>query len=157
MLRKSLVPKKPAPELVDELAEIITQIESAFEIGAATTALMKDHNRLTQRNDIEAERYEKLYTSMSSKEAALEALMPSATVVADITREELEEIAKLILEPENDCETSYYLDLFEMNTPSGNSDLFFWPDEEWLVELGTDNPSPAQIVDKAFEQTTIIL
>lgn len=156
MLRETLIPQTPKTETVDELSKIIALIEEAFETKSPTEELMVIHNRLAQRDDIDAQRYEKLYSSMSCKDAALEALMPVATKVADLSREELEDVAKRILEPKNDYETNYFLKLFELNTNSGNSDLFFWPDEHWLKELNTKSPSPAQIVDKASEQSDII-
>lgn len=130
MLRSELSPQSPEPKLVTEVAEIIALIEAALEAGDSTDELMAQHNRLVMRNDIEPARYEKLYTSLSYEEAALEALMPVATKVDDITREELEEIARRIVSPAKHHETTYYLTLFEFNTPAGNSDLFYWPSED---------------------------
>jgi len=157
ILRKSLTPTAPDTDLINQLTEVIRQIEDAFENDTPTDELIQEHNRLAQRTDIEAIRYEKLYSSMSCKEAAVEALMPVASKVADITREELEDIAQRILELVNALETQYFLDLFELNTPSGHSDLFFWPDENWLNQLGTDTPTPCQVVEKALEANTVIL
>jgi len=116
----------------------------------STDALMAEHNRLAARDDITADRYVNLDASMSSKEAAEEALTPVPRVVPDISRDELEEIARLIVQPDDFSHQSYYVKLFELNTPHGNSDLFFWPDPEWLKTIGTDEPTPSQYVDKAF-------
>ena len=150
MLRDVLIPRAPDPDVLKKLADVIRRIEDAFEIGDPTDQLLEEHNRLANRDDIQAIRYQQLYASMSCEEAAFEALMPIATKVPDITRAELEDIANRILNPDNHDETSYYLALFEKNTPNGNSDLFFWPDETWLRELNTQEPTAAQIVERAL-------
>ncbi|MEL6519663.1 MAG: hypothetical protein AAFQ66_01785 [Pseudomonadota bacterium] len=149
-LRPELEPTVPDEATVEQLATVIEQIEQALEDGDPVTDLMTDHNRLTGRIDIEAERYRDLYASMSAEEAAGEALMPVPVQVPDIRREELEDIAQRILTAENDLATAYFGRLFEMNTPHGDPDLFFWPDPDWLKQIGTDDPSPQQIVDKAL-------
>lgn len=151
MLRSELIPSPPSEPEVKRLEEVIAQIVDAFETGASVDELMKTHNQLAKRTDIEAIRYENLYSSMSCREAALEALMPKPAQIPDLSRAELEDIAQRILTPEEEYETSYYLSLFEVNTPSGTSDLFFFPDAEWLKELNIEDPSAAQIVDKALQ------
>jgi hypothetical protein len=148
-LRAALKPGPRDPATVAALTTCIEQIVQALDVGAPTDALMETHNRLAARGDISAERYLNLDASMSSEEAAEEALAPVPRVVPDISRDELEALATLISKPDDHSHTTYFLQLFELNTPHGNSDLFFWPDPEWLRALGTDEPTPSQIVDKA--------
>lgn len=149
-LRSDLRPPRPDPARVAELAQIIGRIVDAFEAGAPTDALMAEHNRLSVRQDIPADRYQELYASMSEEDAAYEALLPKAKPVHDITRVDLEAIAALIIDPGEMRAQAYHLALFEANTPHGTSDLFFWPDPAWLTQLGTDTPTPSQYVDKAL-------
>jgi hypothetical protein len=118
---------------------------------------MSEHNRISGRNDIPADRYEGLHASMSSEEAAHAALLPEPRKVPDINRDELVEIARRVLDETLMDDQTYYLQLFELNTPSGSSDLFFWPDEAWLQQIETKSPTPAQIVDQAMRDKTIRL
>ncbi|MEX3017251.1 hypothetical protein [Gymnodinialimonas hymeniacidonis] len=150
-LRARLRPGPRDPALTKDLSNCIERIVQALEEGADTSALMAEHNRIAGRSDIPAERYESLYASMSAEEAAEEALAPVAECVPGISRGELEALAALIVEPDDFAHQTYYLALFEANTPHGNSDLFFWPDPDWLKELGTNEPTPSQYVDKALK------
>ena len=150
VLRPALQPGARDPATVANLTDCIDKIVDALETGVSTDALMAEHNRLAARDDIGADRYVSLHASMSSKEAAEEALTPEPRVVPDISRAELEEIARVIVQPDDFSHQSYYVKLFELNTPHGNSDLFFWPDPEWIKSIGTDTPTPSQYVEKAL-------
>lgn len=157
-LRPELVPGKPDPAQLDALTRVIDALVDALDASAPTDALMAEHNRITGRTDIPAARYDRLYAAMRSEEAAREALWPEARKVPDITQDELEDIARRIIDIDTYLDDQgYYLALFCLNTPSGDSDLFFWPDAGWVQEIGTDTPSPAQIVARAMRDTSIRL
>lgn len=157
-LRPELEPRKPSSAQIEELALVINALVDALDTGAACEDLMQQHNRISGRTDIDVLRYHQLYSSMSCEEAAEEAFTQAPRVVSDISLEELVEIARRIKAQETPPgHVSYYVQLFEMNTKSGNSDMFFWPEEDWLKELGTDEPSPTQIVERAMRDTSIKL
>jgi len=150
-LRDELVPGPRDPERVARLEQVIGQIVDALETGAPTDALMAEHNRLCGRSDIPTEDYRDLHNRASEDEAAEEAMTPEPRQVTDLTRDELDDIARRIVQPEDIAHQPYYLRLFQLNTPFGSSDLFFWPPAEWLAEIGTDEPTPTQYVEKALK------
>ena len=149
-LRAELVPGPRDPARVAQLEQVITRIVAALETGAPTDVLMSEHNRLCGRTDIIAEDYRDLHNRSSESEAAEEAMTPEPRQITDLTRDELEDIARRIVDPEDLAHQAYYLRLFELNTSHGSSDLFFWPPADWLAEIGTDAPTPSQYVDKAL-------
>ena len=139
------------PARRDRLAFVIRRVAEAIELGEPVDQLMGEHDALAGRGDIPAEEYTAVWAGRGEETTAVEALMGPAPVVPDITRTELVEIARRVRDDAAGDGLSYWLGLFTLNTPArGDPDLFFWPDPEWLSRLGTDEPSPEQIVDEAL-------
>ena len=150
-LRPELQPRPVDPARRDRLALVIRRVAEAIELGQPAGGLMAEHDALAGRGDVEAREYEAVWAGRGEETAAVEALMGPVPVVPDITRAELVEIARRVGDESARDGLSYWLELFTLNTPArGDSDLFFWPDPEWLARIGTDEPSPEQIVDEAL-------
>ena len=151
MLRPELEPRPVDPARCDRLALVVRRIADAIELGEPVDRLMCEHDALAVRSDVAAREHQSVWADDGEERAAAETLMGPARVVPDITRAELVEIARRILDDPAGDGLSYWLELFTLKTPArGDSDFFFWPDPEWLARIGTDEPSAEQTVDEAL-------
>jgi hypothetical protein len=80
--------------------------------------------------------------------------MGEAPHVPDLTRDELIDVVRLILEQPPTPRTDYYLQLFCRNVPhSAPSDLICYPEYYWPEGY---QPTPVEIVEKALDSANII-
>jgi hypothetical protein len=145
-LRPELLPPPVAPERIAELAAAITRITGLMDTGRPY------HDELAAFNagDLTPHDFH-TYDSWGSAETYAHLLArPAHPPIPDITRDELVEIARRIMDgpgPQaDDPDADWYTLLFDTNiTQPGASGLIFHPP----AGLGPD-PSPEQIVDTAL-------
>ncbi|WP_193318282.1 bacteriocin immunity protein [Nonomuraea phyllanthi] len=140
----------PVPhERVERLGAEIDRIARLIEDGRVPEARLS----LAAFNERTGHGYElsdfaAYWESESLQDIARNAARPYPPRVPDITREELAEIVRRIMEA--DQETDYYLKLLDVNVPHPRvSDLIFWPPEELR------DATPEQIVDIALSYRPI--
>jgi hypothetical protein len=149
-LRPELLPPPVSRQRLDELRAEVERIADLLEARPeAADEAIAAFNAMTG-HDYVALDFAEYDGSRSVEEFAREAARPARPVVADITRDELVEIVRRLLEA--DPESDYYLRLLEANVSRpGVSDLVFHPSD------ALEDASAEQIVDEALKHRPIAL
>ncbi|GIE28161.1 hypothetical protein Ait01nite_012060 [Actinoplanes italicus] len=155
-LRPELLPPPVAPERIAELAAAITRIAGLMDTGRPYADELAAFNTDTG-GDLTPHDFH-TYDSWGSAETYAHLVArPGYPRIPDITRDELVEIARRIMDgpgPQaDDPDADWYTLLFDTNiTRPGASGLIFHPP----AELGP-GPTPEQIVDTALAYRPIAL
>lgn len=153
-LRPALQPPTIEAGALDRMTEIVGLIAEAWETGEPVDGLMREHDALAGREDVPARHYRDLCSRCEKRDAAFQALCGRAPIVPDISREELIEVVRRIQGAPMARDMIWWLDLYRGNTPARDGwDPLVWPDPDWLARIGTDEPTPEQIVDEALRRT----
>ncbi|MFI6787628.1 hypothetical protein ACIBG4_09870 [Nonomuraea sp. NPDC050383] len=150
-LRPELLPPPVPRELVEQLGVEIDRIAQLMEEGRMPEArqAVAAFNERTGHS-YEPRDFAAYWESERLEDIARNAARPPPAKVADITRVELAEVVRRIVE--TDPESDYYLTLLEANVPHREiSDLIFWPPEELR------DATPEQIVEAALRHRHIPL
>ncbi|MEV4173746.1 hypothetical protein [Nonomuraea sp. NPDC049709] len=150
-LRPELLPPPVPRERVEQLGAQIDRIAELLEEGMMPEA----RQAVTTFNEQTGHRYEpedfaSYWESQDLEEIATNAARPVPPRVPDITRAELAEIVRRIMEA--DPEADYFLALLEANVLHPHiSDLIYWPPEELR------SATPEEIVEAALSYRPIPL
>ena len=141
----------------------VAEIKSLIELCGELIETGQDaHRELAQLNGLSRIKFDDelladYWRSTSAQELAVIAASEPPPVIAGITRDQLIAVAAQIQAEVGGDQGAlrWYLDLFEVNTPSGTSDLFFWPTKVsgWQYtggDIATAEPTPEEIVDRAL-------
>ncbi|WP_431911042.1 hypothetical protein [Nonomuraea jabiensis] len=150
-LRPELLPPPVPQEVQEQLGSEIDRIAELMETGR----LMEAREAVAAFNMRTGHSYEPsdfaaYWESQDLEELARDAARPERPKVSDITREELAEIVRRIMEV--DPESDYYLRLLEANVLHPRvRDLIFWPPEE------LQDATAEEIVEAALSYRPIAL
>ncbi|MEU0561337.1 bacteriocin immunity protein [Dactylosporangium sp. NPDC006015] len=149
-LRPELREPEVPPELLTELCAAIEQIEDLHWRGEPTEAAIAAFNARTG-STLELYDFLSYHGSISTQDFARMATWPAWPKLIDITREELTEIVRRVLE--SDREHEYYLYLLKVNVVHpAPSDVIHHPPPH----LG-DDASPEAIVEEILKYRPIAL
>ncbi|MEV0622541.1 bacteriocin immunity protein [Nonomuraea sp. NPDC050404] len=150
-LRPELLPPPVSQERQEQLGKEIDRIAELIETGR----LMEAREAVTTFNMQTGHTYEPsdfaaYWESQDLEGLARDAARPERLKVSDITREELAEIVRRIMNADPDSD--YYLRLLEANVLHPRvSDLIFWPPEE------SQDATAEEVVEAALRYRAIAL
>ncbi|MER6003844.1 bacteriocin immunity protein [Nonomuraea angiospora] len=150
-LRPELLPPPVSQERQEQLGSEIDRIAELIETGRLIEAreAVAAFNRQTGHS-YEPSDFAAYWESQDLEEPARDAARPERPKVSDITREELAEIVRRIMEVDPDSD--YYLRLLEANVLHPRvSNLIFWPPEE------LQDATAEEIVEAALSYRPIAL
>jgi len=160
VLRADLDPLPFDHERWQRLSWVIAHIRPALAEGVAPQDLQALFVAMTGRTDIDIAIYDADQSPEDVARRALSLLTPARVAHPDVTHAELVELARRAQSSIADYRRGrppmylYYLEQFRLNTGGfGTHDLFLDPDPAWLAQIGTDSPSPEQIVEEALRRT----
>ncbi|MDN3293989.1 bacteriocin immunity protein [Streptomyces ficellus] len=149
-LRPELLPPPVSRQRLDELSCEIDRIAALVaDRSENADEAIRAFNAVTGHGYVALD-FAAYYGSRSLEEFAREAARPARPRVADITRDELVEIVRRILEA--DPESDYYVQLLEANVSHPRvSDLVFHPSHD------LQGASAEEILDEALKYRPIAL
>lgn len=148
-LRPELCPPAVPSERTTQLRAAIENIAQLLEHGEPADAPIAAFNADTG-HFYAAEHFLTYWESRDLEDFALEAARPARPIVPDITRDELVEIVRRILDVDGDSD--YYVLLLKTNVQHPRAeDLIFWPPPELV-----DAP-PERIIDAVLSYRPIAL
>jgi hypothetical protein len=148
-LRPELRPPAVSPERIAHLCAAVDHIAGLLDRGEPADAPIAAFNADTGHS-YTAEDFLTYWRSRDVEDLALEAARPARPKVPDITRDELVEIVRRIIDADSD--TDYYVLLLTTNVVHPRvTDLIFWPPPE------LEDASPERIVDTALSYRPVAL
>ncbi|MGD1891548.1 MAG: hypothetical protein ACFB15_13260 [Cyclobacteriaceae bacterium] len=147
-LRESLTPTANQ-ERIEKVKAMIQQIEDILGNPDKSIPMIEEFNNFTNKT-YDKEYFHSYWSSISLEDFARDAAQPTPVKDPTITKSELVEIVKRIINA--DEYTDFYLSVLDVNTPHPSvSDLIFWPEKEGL----TDESTAEEIVEMALKYSPI--
>lgn len=148
-MRAILLPPKLDEKTVTELVDLADRVVATIDSAGDPTQLIEEFNARTDRA-FDSSDFHSASESVDTRTFVIQALRQSPRRINDITRDELLEIIRRIMDPDSEPDQIYCLELLERNVPHPDvSGLIFWPNDP--------NPTPESILERALAYQPIIL
>lgn len=150
-LRTELMPPALDESMVARLAKLAEEIDCGHP--EQTRSQLAEFNREAM-TELEFIDFQGIYGGQAHDVWVRKVLAkPYERRVADVTRQELVELARRVMEGDGaDHDVEFWLSMLEINIPNDRiSDLIFWPDEYFDDVNYSQELSPEQVIEIAFK------
>jgi hypothetical protein len=159
-LGPELMPPPISPSRRDEIGRRIHEIEHQLSMGRNANGLINKFNVLAGRH-YDEHTFRHYWRAISFDDFVNQSSRPTPQQIKDVTREELVEVVRRMMNGEN-ADSRFYMEIFAANIRfSRASNLMFSPldyEEEtdtWVGgrPIGEYDPTPEEIVNQALART----